>query len=122
MGYSLYKIGEISFGEVTEPTYTTMSDKKNKIIDDIESNMIDRLKAWPKEGKFTIYIRNFNEDIDDDTYTVVQDETGKEWISNVVIQDNGLITSNKFLEVGVDAPHYITEQYKKLSFKREVVL
>ena len=121
-GYSLYKTGEISFGEVTEPTFTPMSDKKNKIIDDIESEMIDRLKDWPKEGKFTIYILNFNEDIDEGTYAVIQDENGTEWISSVGIQDNGLIFSKKFLEVGVDAFEYRAEQYKKLSFKREVVL
>ena len=122
MGYSLYETGEISFGEVTEPTFTPMSEKKNKIIDDIENNMIDRLKDWPKEGKFTIYILNFNEDIDESTYAVIQDENGTEWVSSVGIQDDGLIFSKKFLEVGVDASQYRTEQYKKLSFKREVVL
>ncbi len=110
----------ITFDKVTQPTFSPMTNDKMKSIDDIENAVTDRLMQWPKTGKFRFYIRDFNE-VNTQTYVVIQDDKGKMWVLEIAVikykLDN---TGGKFLEVGKDASKYMANQYKKVSFERDI--
>ncbi|MGE5474543.1 MAG: hypothetical protein ACM3UU_10015 [Ignavibacteriales bacterium] len=121
LGLVYYTSSEIEFGKTTQPVFPKLTDTKEKIVDEIEDKIVERLKLWEKTGTYKVYIRNFKEN-NYNTYAVIEDAKGKMWVLEIALEENGFIGTGKFLEAGVDVDEYTANQYKKVSFEREVNL
>jgi hypothetical protein len=119
-GFSLYKKGKIEFDKVSQPNFPSISDTRESIFNEITQKITDIIKAdWGIHGSYKIYIRNFY-DNSFNTYAIIEDTNNKAWLMEITFEENGFISTDKFYEVGEDVDEYTANQYKKVSYEKEV--
>ena len=114
-GYKLLKSGEVTFGSLTQPEFSPLSDEKNNVFNEAEKFIANNLKGWGQSaGKYKIYLRNYRSN-DIHTNVVIENDEGKSWIMDVNLEADGNISAGKFYEVKNDNLKYQAEQYKKVA-------
>jgi|GEM_PF-3301201 len=116
-GYKLLNKGELTFDNLSQPDYPQINDVREDTIKRISDLVPDTLKSFGLKGIYNVYIRNFRNN-DSSTNVVIKGSSGKRWILDINLYDDGIVEKGKFYEVKNENLNYLATQYEKVTIKQ----